>query len=70
MWNLQVTDVSEQTMTLRAMMSVRNASDGWDLRCHVREKLIEYLQREHPRSLPHARAEAFDRTTITAIDGR
>jgi hypothetical protein len=29
----------------------------WDLRCHVREKLVEFLQREYPDCLPRLRAE-------------
>jgi small-conductance mechanosensitive channel len=56
-WNLQVTDATERTMQLRALMSAPDASTAWDLRCHVRERLIEYLQRRHPESLPRMRAE-------------
>jgi hypothetical protein len=29
----------------------------WDLRCDVREKLIEFLQREYPTALPRRRYE-------------
>jgi small-conductance mechanosensitive channel len=54
---LQVTDASERTMTLRALVSARNASDAWSLRCYVREKLIVYLQKEYPESLPKIRLE-------------
>jgi small-conductance mechanosensitive channel len=56
-WGLQVTDSSETTMTLRPLMGARNASDAWDLRCHVREKLIEYLRTRYPGALPKVRAE-------------
>ncbi len=64
-WNLQVTDASERTIQLRALMSAPDASTAWDLRCHVRERLIGFLQRQHPESLPRVRAEirgenAFD----------
>jgi hypothetical protein len=38
-------------------MSAPDASTAWDLRCHVRERLIEYLQQHHPESLPRTRAE-------------
>jgi small-conductance mechanosensitive channel len=54
-WNLQVTDTTERTIELRALMSASDASTAWDLRCHVRERLIAYLQEHHPRSLPHGR---------------
>ena len=53
--NLQVSDAKERTVELRALVSARNAPQTWDLRCEVREKLIAYLQREHPYALPTAR---------------
>jgi small-conductance mechanosensitive channel len=56
-WNLQVTDATERTMQLRALMSAPDSGKAWDLRCHVREKLVEFLQREYPDSLPVIRAE-------------
>jgi small-conductance mechanosensitive channel len=54
---LQVTDTSEKTMTLRALVSARNASDAWSLRCLVREKLIQYIQDNYPDALPKIRVE-------------
>jgi small-conductance mechanosensitive channel len=56
-WGLQVTDTTERTMQLRALMSASDSSKAWDLRCLVREKLVEFLQRECPESLPVTRAE-------------
>jgi len=56
-WNLQVVDAGPQTMRLRVLASTRNSDDAWGLRCEVREKLISYLQREHPDCLPRARSE-------------
>jgi small-conductance mechanosensitive channel len=55
--NLQVTDATEHTLQLRALMSASDSSRAWDLRCYVREKLVEFLQRRYPKSLPRARAE-------------
>jgi small-conductance mechanosensitive channel len=55
-WNLQVTDATEHTLELRALMSAPDSSAAWDLRCLVREKLVEFLQREHPSALPRVRA--------------
>src|SRR5262249_22880637 len=37
---LQVTDAKASTMELRALVSARDGSAAWDLRCEVREKLI------------------------------
>ena len=41
--NLQVTDSDASGMTVRAVVSAKDASAVWDLRCLVREKMIEFL---------------------------
>jgi small-conductance mechanosensitive channel len=56
-WGLQVTNASEHTMELRALMSAPDSGTAWDLRCYVREKLIGFLQEKYPQSLPRVRAE-------------
>lgn len=56
-WRLHVTDVTEQTVELRALMSAASAPDLWELRCAVREQLIQYIQAEYPDTLPRVRAE-------------
>jgi hypothetical protein len=38
-------------------VSATGAGTLWDLRVHVREKLIAFLQERHPQSLPRVRAE-------------
>lgn len=60
--NLQVTDATESTLELRALVSARTSPSAWDLRCEVREKLIAFLQEELPESLPRVRASMADRT--------
>ncbi|RKG77459.1 mechanosensitive ion channel family protein [Corallococcus terminator] len=54
---LQVTDLSERTMKLRALVSASDAGKAFDLRCLVREKLVAFLQAQ-PHGLPLLRAEA------------
>jgi small-conductance mechanosensitive channel len=54
-WVLQVTDVTEKTMQLRALMSARNGPEAFDLRCYVRENLIKFLTEKHPQCLPQVR---------------
>ena len=54
---LVVVDATDRTVILRALVSSKNAGDAWDLRCHVREKLVEFLQREYPDCLPRVRNE-------------
>jgi small-conductance mechanosensitive channel len=55
--NLQVTEATDQAVQLRALASARDSSQAWDLRCEVREKLIAFLQKNYPDSLPRRRAE-------------
>ncbi len=52
---LQVTNTSEHAIELRALMSASDASTAWNLRCYVRERLIEFIQKNHPESLPKLR---------------
>lgn len=52
---LQVVETSEKAMQLRAIVSTRNSQTGWELRCLVREKLIQFLQENHPHTLPTLR---------------
>jgi small-conductance mechanosensitive channel len=57
---LQVTDTNDKTMTVRLLMTAQNSPIAWDLRCHVREKMIEFIQQNYPQSLPHVRATLTD----------
>lgn len=54
---VQVTNASERTVEVRALMSAVDAGTAWDLRCHVREKLIEFVQKSYPNALPKFRAQ-------------
>jgi small-conductance mechanosensitive channel len=56
-WSLQVTNATERTMELRAIMSAPDSATAWNLRCYIREKLIWFLQERYPQSLPRIRAE-------------
>jgi len=56
-WGLQVTNATDRSLELRALMSAPDGPKAWDLRCYVREKLIEFLQERFPGSLPRTRAE-------------
>jgi len=54
-WGLQVTDTTDRTVTLRALMSAPDASSAWDLRCLVRERFVAFLQTYYPQCLPRTR---------------
>lgn len=55
--SLQVVDTKEHFILVRALMSAKNSPMAWDLRCSVREKLIDFLQKHHPESLPTQRLD-------------
>ncbi len=61
-WCLQVTNATERTVELRALMSARSSPEAWDLRCHVREALIAWLQQAYPQHLPRTRVELDGRS--------
>jgi len=58
---LQVTGTSERTVELRALVSSADSGRLWDLRAHVRVRLLDFIRDQYPACLPRVRAE---------IDGR
>jgi small-conductance mechanosensitive channel len=54
---VQVVDTSERCMQLRVLVSSASSGQNWNLRCALREALIEFIRREHPQALPRLRAE-------------
>jgi len=54
---VQVTGTSAEGVEVRGLVSAADASKLWNLRCELREGLIDFLQREFPDSLPRVRAE-------------
>lgn len=59
---LQVTDASDRAMQLRALVSSGDSSSNWDLRCFIREQLIQFIGASYPDCLPHLRAEISSRS--------
>jgi small-conductance mechanosensitive channel len=54
---LQVTDAVGGTVRVRVLVSAVDAPTLFDLRCFVREGLVEWLQTEAPHALPRTRLE-------------
>ncbi len=54
---LQVTDLKERTLELRCLMSCRNAGQAFDLRCYIREHMIEYIRTSFPESFSKTRID-------------
>jgi small-conductance mechanosensitive channel len=61
---LQVTNLSERTMELRCLVSSRNSSENFDLRCLVREQMIAYIQKHYPASFPTTRFAAISEIPV------
>ena len=54
---VQLTDNKESTVEVRFLMSARNSSQAFDLRCIVREEMIAFIRENYPESLPKTRLE-------------
>lgn len=54
---MQVTNASDKSIEIRALMSAADSPSAWDLRVLIREKLICFLQENFPESLPRTRVE-------------
>jgi hypothetical protein len=57
----QVTNLSEHTMEIRCLLSARNSSELFDLRCLVREEMVNFIQQNYP--------DAFPRTRFSPVSG-
>ena len=54
---VQVTDANERTILVRLLVSAASSGQAFELRCFVRESMIDFIQREYPDCLPRIRAE-------------
>jgi small-conductance mechanosensitive channel len=53
-WVLQVVDSTPFSMVVRVLASSADAPSSWDLRCEIREGLIEFLKNHYPEAFPPA----------------
>ncbi|MFE9232162.1 mechanosensitive ion channel domain-containing protein [Cellulosimicrobium funkei] len=68
---LQVTDAVGGLVRVRALVSAHDAPTLFDLRCFVREGLVDWLQRAAPQGLPRTRLErAVDALDLDGPDER
>lgn len=63
---LQVVETSDRAIQLRVLVSSRDSSSGWDLRCYIRENLINFISHKHPQCLPQLRA-AFQSSPTSEV---
>src|SRR5690606_36156130 len=52
---LQVTDLKQEVMEIRCLMSCRNSGEAFDLRCYIREKMVDFIKTSYPESLSQTR---------------
>lgn len=57
---LQVTDAVAGMIRVRVLVTARDAPTLFDLRCHVREQLVAWLQRHDEDALPRQRTELVE----------
>jgi len=57
---LQVTNISEKALEIRALMSASSSGNAFDLRCDIREGLITFVQQNYPHCLPITRLAGPD----------
>ena len=66
---LQVTNLTDRSMELRCLMSSGGSAQLFDLRCIVREKMIEFVKENYPGALPTMRWELKGGKTAGQEDG-
>ncbi|MEN2739108.1 mechanosensitive ion channel domain-containing protein [Microbacterium sp. X-17] len=57
---LQVTDATQGWVRVRVLVTGKDAPTLFDLRCHVRERLIDWMQRYSDAALPRKRVEIVE----------
>ncbi len=68
-WRLHVTDLGERGVEMRALMSAATADAAWELRCDVREGILNWLRETHPEALPRTRIVFPDADVHPPIGG-
>ena len=53
--NIQVVDTTGGFVRVRVLISAADSGAQWDLRTHVREEMVEWLQSKNPAALPRTR---------------
>ncbi len=64
-WNgntatVQVTEAGDTNIEVRLLMSAKDSSGLWNLRCAIREGMITFIQEQFPDQLPRVRAKLVE----------
>lgn len=63
--SVQVTDATGGVVRVRVLVSASDSGKLWDLRCLVREELVNFVRRETPHALPVQRVVLSDGADAT-----
>jgi len=55
---LQVTDMTEESIEVRLLMSAHDAPTAFDLRCEIRESILAWIRENQPDAVPRRRTAA------------
>jgi small-conductance mechanosensitive channel len=65
---LQLVDATDKAVQLRVLVSSADSSRNWDLRCYVRENLVNFLCAHYPRGLPQVRASLGSMSGVDLVE--
>ncbi len=54
---VQVVEAGEKAIQIRFLMSAKNSTTLWNLRCSIREDMIAFIQKQFPQYLPRYRGQ-------------
>ena len=63
-WAVQMTDSDKDSVVVRILLSAENSGRLWDLRCHVRESLIQWIVEEEPWVRPTTRYQNYEAVRV------
>lgn len=66
--SVQVVEAGEKAMQIRFLMSARNSTTLWNLKCYVREQMIGFIQQSFPEYLPRYRAQLEETPGLSGRD--
>jgi small-conductance mechanosensitive channel len=66
--SVQVTDITDRVMQVRVLVSAASSGAAFDLRCLLRERLLESISKAYPTSLPKARLDGGEAWSATLHD--
>jgi len=67
--NIQVVDTTGGYVRVRVLVSAADSGAQWDLRTHVREEMVDWLQAKNPAALPRQRVLMVENEARTRSKG-